>query len=121
MRFIPFFIILFTCFGCFEFSTTKKIPGPYYLLKQTCSTWDLYYGIDGPEHGRIISVENIGWTDNYIFAEAEDMYYLLDKRKDSVLLNKDEIVIGPLYHNQFMHMVDSLGIKNLTFKLKMEQ
>lgn len=122
----PYSILLFIIFafvtGCGDMlAPTKKIPGSYYLLKsETGSYWSLYYDIGGAGHGRADSVDQIGWTDRYIFIENDNYYYLLDKRKDSAFLNADEIVLGPFYQDQFMLKLDSLKIKDsFSFRLNL--
>lgn len=114
-----FLLLIIALTGCFDiFTSTKKIPGPYYLSKSEIgSHWTLYYDLGGAGHGRIDTVNKIGWTDNYIFAENNGSYYFLDKTKDKGLLNANEIVVGPLWHDQFMKMMDSFKIKDFTFQL----
>ena len=111
--------LVFTLTGCFDlFTPTKKIPGPYYLSEsETGSYWTLYYDLGGAGHGRIDTVNKIGWTDKYIFAENMSNYYFLDKTKDEGPLNANEIVIGPFGHDQFMHMLDSLELKDFSFQV----
>jgi hypothetical protein len=123
MKSISFLIFpIIALVGCFDlFTPTKKIPGPYYLSKsETGSYWTLYYDLGGAGHGRIDTVNKIGWTDKYIFAEKNGCYYFLDKTKDKGPLNANEIVVGPLWHDQFMNIIDSLKIKSFAFELYLD-
>jgi hypothetical protein len=105
--------------ACGDLLTPRKnIPGPYYLSENEGGNyWSLYFDLDDSGLGRLDSVTQIGWTDNFIFAENNHQYYFIDKRKDEGLLNANEIVVGPFDRNQFEHMIDSLNLKNFTFQM----
>ena len=122
IKFLQLTVLIFLT-GCFDLVTpTKKIPGPYYLSKsETGIYWTLYYDLNGAGHGRIDTVDKIGWTDNYIFAENDSNYYFLDKTKDEGGLNANEIVIGPFRQDKFISMLDSLKIKGFIFQIRFDK
>jgi hypothetical protein len=109
--------------GCFDlFIPTKRIPGSYYLSQsESGNYWTLYYDLEGAGHLRVDTVNKIGWTNKYIFAEGNNNYYFLDKTKDEGLLNANEIVIGPLGHDKFLHLLDSLKIKDFMFQMFLDK
>ena len=115
--------LLLSLTGCFDLYEPKtNIPGPYYLSEsETGSFWTLYYDLDGAGLGRIDTVNKIGWTDKYIFAENNNNYYFLNKTKDNSFLNANEIVIGPFMYNKFIFLLDSLKIKGFTFQIHFDK
>ena len=80
--------------------------------------WTLYYKLNtGDGIGRIDSINKIGWTNNYIFAEHDNQYFFIDKAKDNQYLNSNDIVIGPFKNDKFLAMLDSLKITNFEFQI----
>lgn len=103
--------------GCGDiFTPTKKISGPYYLSGDD-TNWSLYYDLDGAGIGRIDSINRIGWTDKYIFAENNSNYFFLDKTKDNQYFNANDIVKGPFDYATFHKMLDSLKISDFKFQV----
>lgn len=119
MKSLPISLLLIAMFcftGCFKNPKITNIPGPYFLLNNV-SSWSLYYDLDDAGHGRIDSVNKIGWTKKYIFAENNNQYYFINKTIDKPEYNANEIVKGPFEYEEFQRMLDSLRIKDFKFKI----
>lgn len=109
--------LLFLTIGCGDVSSqTKRIPGPYFLGQNDSGQWELNYEVDdGTGHGRG-AVDEIGWTEKYIFIKFNSEFYLIDKTKDEQFLNANEIVEGPFDETKFKSVLDSLNIINLNLR-----
>ncbi len=81
----------------------------------------LYCSInEGGGHGRVGWVKRIGSNASFIIVESSDnKFWILDKTKDSPLLNSNEIMIGPLSSSEFKKTKEKLGISNLEFTFKL--
>ena len=97
-------------------SSRKIISGPYYLEKNETNVWELNYDLGGAGIGRVNSLKEIGWTDRYIFTKYDEVYFFIDKTRDSMYFNANDIVIGPIDSSTYLRFLDSLNLKD--FKLK---
>ena len=78
----------------------------------------LYISHETIQHGRIEWVKKIGSNSSYIIAEdTNGKYWIIDKLKDQVNLNADEIVIGPLLLKEFEESKKKLNIMNVKLTL----
>lgn len=123
MKSISILIIIAMFSSCGDLLTpTKKISGPYYLSEdENGMSWSHYYDLNASGIGRIDSVNRIGWTDKYIFAEKESNYFFLDKTKDNQYFNSSDIVKGPFNYDTFHRMLDSLKLKEFEFQIYLDK
>jgi hypothetical protein len=95
---------------------TKNIPGPYFLQENETGIWELNYDLGDGGIGRIDNIKEIGWTDRYIFTKNDFYYHFIDKDRDSMFYNAQDIVVGPLDSLTFLKFLDSLRIDDLRMK-----
>ena len=119
MRTIYFilFSILILVMGCMDQCTPRRnIQGPYYLEKNETGAWELNYDLgDGSGIGRVNSVNEIGWTDRFIFTKYDTLYFFIDKSRDNMYYNANDIVTGPIGSETYLKFLDSLNLNG--FKL----
>ena len=73
---------------------------------------------DGNLHGRVEFVEKIGSNSKFIvILNKNKQYWIIEKSKDSPLLNANEIVIGPMSLDEFkLISFKMMQIKKITLK-----
>lgn len=75
---------------------------------------------EGGAIGMVEWVKKIGSNANFIIIESTDnKFWVLDKTKDSPLLNANEIMIGPLSMSEFKKATEKLKISNLEFTVEL--
>jgi hypothetical protein len=95
----------------------------------------LYFvdGNGGGGHGRVDShVVSVGWDDAHVIVKQKPqrshynergekqtyMYFIIEHIKDNLLLNAEEIVVGPLFHSEFESKCRQMGVSsNLNFSV----
>lgn len=103
--------------SCVDMSSRQKIDGPYFVeLDPGTHTHTLYFDLgDGNAIGRVANVVKVGHTDKFIIAGTKDGYHFINRRRDNMYLNGDEIVGDRKSHAYFTKWLDSLKIKQFEF------
>ena len=114
-----FFSILFVSY--IIFNSPYWSDGEYKVTDNGGAAWikTLYLEY----HGRVDYVSSIASNDKYIIVKSINSdknnltaYWIIDKSKDNVFLNSNEIVEGPLNQNQFITQKEKYGISQLEFE-----
>lgn len=87
----------------------------------------LYYDLNGDGIGRVNHVSRLGTNDSFIIVESagsrqspRNMYWILDKDKDTKFMNSNEIIEGPFSLEEFNARKEELGIGNLNLNEQFE-
>ncbi len=120
LKLINFILLNRTVFGGAynnNMSSRQKVDAPYFVeLDPGTHTHTLYFDLgDGNAIGRVANVVKVGHTDKFISAGTKDGYHFINRRRDNMYLNWDEIVGDRKSHGYFTKWLDSLKIKQFEF------
>ena len=114
-----FFSILFVSY--IIFNSPYWSDGEYNVTDNGGAAWIKTLYLEN--HGRVDYVSSIASNDKYIIVKSINSdknnltaYWIIDKSKDNVFLNSNEIVEGPLNQNQFITQKEKYGISQLEFE-----
>ena len=107
------------------FNTPYWSDGEYKVIDHGGAEWIKTLYLEN--HGRVDYVSSIGSNDKYIIVKSINSdknyltaYWIIDKSKDNLFLNSDEIVEGPLNLNEFVTQKEKYNISQLEFEKNWE-
>jgi hypothetical protein len=118
-------ISLASCVGFGDvFTRETEIYGPYYVSDDPAASYKtLFYRYqDGLDLYRFENVAQVGYSAGYIFIKSENKFYWFAVADDPGTDLGDpatkQMLSKPLTQTKFNRILDSLGVKNLTFQFQ---